>query len=119
MVLGVRRWRVVLALAVLAGGLGYGGCRLWRAWRYRIALVEIQQQIQAQRYGAAARNLTALLAWEPGSDEAACLLGNCERARGRTQAADEAWARVPPSSGLAASAMMGRAGLTGGSRAAC
>ncbi|MGP0069621.1 MAG: tetratricopeptide repeat protein [Isosphaeraceae bacterium] len=111
MVLSVRRWGVVLALAVLAGGLGYGGRRLWRAWRYRIALVEIQQQIQAQRYGAAARNLTALLAWEPGSDEAACLLGNCERARGRPQAADEAWARVPPSSGLAASAMMGRAGL--------
>jgi thioredoxin-like negative regulator of GroEL len=111
MVLGVRRWGVVLGLAVLVGGLGYVGCRLWRAWRYRIALVEVQQQIQAQRYGAAARNLAAVLAWEPGSDEAACLLGNCERARGRTQAADEAWARVPPSSPLAASALMGRASI--------
>jgi len=111
MVLGVRRWGVVLVLAVLVGGLGYVGCRLWRARHYRIALVEIQQQIQAQRYGTAARNLAALLAWEPGSDEAACLLGNCERARGRTQAADEAWARVPPSSRLAASAMLGRASV--------
>jgi enediyne biosynthesis protein E4 len=111
MVLGVRRWAVVLVLAVLVGGLGYVGYRLWRSWRYRIALVEVQQQIQAQRYGAAARNLAALLAWEPGSDEAACLLGNCERARDRPQAADEAWARVPPSSTLAASAMMGRASV--------
>lgn len=111
MVLGVRRWGVVLVLVVLVGGLGYVGYRLWRSWRCRIALVEVQQQIQAQRYGAAARNLAALLAWEPGSDEAACLLGNCERARDRPQAADEAWARVPPSSPLAASAMMGRASV--------
>jgi enediyne biosynthesis protein E4 len=111
MVLGARRWRLVLVLAVLAGGLGYVGCRLWMAWRHRIALLEIQQQIQTQRYGTAVRNLTALLAWEPGSDEAACLLGNCERARGQTQAADEAWARVPPSSLLAPSALMGRASL--------
>jgi len=111
MVLGVRRWGLVLVLAVLLGGLGYVGCRLGRAWRYRIALVEIHQQIQAERYGAAARNLAGLLAWEPGSDEAACLLGNCERARGRIQAADEAWARVPPSSRLAASAMLGRASV--------
>ncbi len=111
MVLGVRRWVAVLVLVVLVGGLGYVGCRLGRAWRYRIALVEIQQQIRAQRYGAAARDLDALLAWEPGSDEAACLLGNCERARGRIQAADEAWARIPPISPLAASAMLGRASL--------
>ncbi len=111
MVLGVRRWRVVLVLAALVCGFGYVGYRLWRARHYRSALVEIQQEIQAQRYGAAARNLTALLAWEPGSDEAACLLASCERSRGRAQAADEAWARVPPSSKLAASALMGRAGI--------
>ena len=111
MVLGMRRWRVVLVLAVLVGGLSYVGGGLWRAWRSRIALAEIQQQIQAQRYGSAARNLAAFLTWEPGSDEAACLLGDCERARGRPQAADEAWARVPPGSPLAMTAIMGRASL--------
>ncbi len=111
MVLSVRRWPVVLLIAALAGGSGYLGLRLWKGWRLRNALVEIRQQLQSQRFAAAARSLTALLEWEPSSDEAACLLGNCERARGRPQAADLAWARVPPTSRLAASAIMGRASL--------
>ncbi len=106
-----RRWWLVCSLVVFAGGLIYGGRRLWRAWSYRTAVVEIQTQIHAGRHGAAARNLAALLDWEPGSDEAAYLLGVCEKARGRTAAADEAWARVPPRSRFAASAILGRASL--------
>ena len=101
------RWGLVLALAALAGGLGYGGwCLLW-AWRSRTALVEIREQVQAGRHGAAARNLAALLAWDPSSDEAAYLLGLCEKARRRTDSADEAWARIPPGSRFAPPAIVG------------
>ena len=57
----VRRWLWVV-LPAMAAGVAYGGWRLERAWRYRTALVEIREQIQAGRHGAAARNLAALLA---------------------------------------------------------
>src|SRR5262249_12641501 len=66
---------------------------------------------QAGRHAVAARNLAALLAWEPDSDEAAYLLGLCEKARGRGDAASEAWARIPPGSRFAAPAVLGRATL--------
>jgi enediyne biosynthesis protein E4 len=105
---GTWRWGWVLALAVVAGA-AYGGWRLVRAWQYKTALVQIREQIQAGLHGTAARNLAALLAWEPGSDEAAYLLGLCEKARGRTEAADEAWDRIPPGSRFAPMAIVGRA----------
>ena len=57
--------------------------------------------------GLAARKLIALLAWQPDSDEALYLLGTCEMARGRTEAAAEAWARVPPGSSFAPRAILG------------
>src|SRR3954466_11186160 len=98
MIGNARRWGLVLALAALAGGVGYGGWCLLRAWRSRTALAEIREQVQAGRHGAAARNLAALLAWDPGSDEAAYLMGLCEKARSRTDSADGAWARIPPNS---------------------
>ena len=81
-------WSVAMGmvLAMALAGVAYGGWRLVRAWRYRTALVEIREQVQAGRHGVAARNLAAVLAWEPGSDEAAYLLGVCEKARGRTEA---------------------------------
>ena len=107
---GLRRWVWVLVLAV-AAGVAYGGWRLARAWRYRTALVEIRKLVQAGRHGLAAQNLAAVLAWEPGSDEAAYLLGLCEKARGRTRAADEAWVRVPPDSRFAPPAIVGRAAM--------
>ncbi len=108
---GVRRWGVLLAMAALAGGLGYGGWRLREAWRHRTALVEIRAQIQAGRHGVAARNLAELLDREPGSDEVAYLLGVCEKARGRAEPAEEAWARIPPGSAFAAPAIVGRGSL--------
>ena len=52
--------------------------------------------------------LLALLAREPDSGEARYLLGTCEIARGRPGPADEAWARVPPSSPFAVQAILGR-----------
>jgi enediyne biosynthesis protein E4 len=96
-------------MIVVAAGLFYGGWRLVRAWRYRTALVQIREHIQAGRHGSAARNLAAVLAWEPGSDEAAYLLGVCEKARGKTEAANQAWVRIPPDSRFAPLAIVGRA----------
>jgi predicted Zn-dependent protease len=54
------------------------------------------------------QNLTALLAWKPDSDEALYLVGTCELARRRHQAAAAAWARVLLRSPFAAQAMVGR-----------
>ena len=110
MIRSARCWMWVLVLAV-ATGVAYGGWRLARAWRYRTALVEIRKQVQAGRHGVAARNLATVLASEPGSDEATYLLGVCEKARGRTEAADEAWVRVPPGSRFAPPAIAGRAAI--------
>ena len=44
----------------------------------------------------AAKDLLELLDRNPGSDEALYLLGTCEKARGRTAAAAEAWAKISP-----------------------
>ena len=102
------RWRRVLLLAVAAAGLIGGGWKLWEHRRYRRAMVEIKQEIQAGRHGHAARKLETLLAWKPDSDEAVYLLGVCEKARGRTQDAFGAWERVSPASPFSARAIQGR-----------
>jgi thioredoxin-like negative regulator of GroEL len=109
MIGSARRWGWVLVPAVVVGGLMYGGWRLLRAWRHRAALVGIREQVQGGLYGLAARDLAALLAREPGSDEALYLLGFCEKARGRTEAAGASWARVAPASRFAPPALVGRA----------
>jgi thioredoxin-like negative regulator of GroEL len=110
MMRNVRQW-VWVAVLTVAAGAAYGGWRLAKAWRTRTALVEIREQVQAGRHGVAARTLAAVLAREPGSDEAAYLLGLCEKARGRTEAADEAWVLVPPGSRFAPPAIAGRAAM--------
>ncbi len=107
---GFRRWMWVLVLALVAGS-AYGGWRLMKAWRYRTALVEIRKEVQAGRHAIAARDLAVVLTWEPDSDEAAYLLGLCEKARGRTDQADQAWARVPPGSRFAPPSIVGRAAM--------
>jgi enediyne biosynthesis protein E4 len=105
-----RRWAGVVVL-VAVGGAAYGGCRLSNAWRYRTALAEIREHIQAGRHAIAARNLGEVLKRDPGSDEALYLLGLCEKARGRSDAASEVWGRVPPTSRFAPSALTGRAAI--------
>jgi enediyne biosynthesis protein E4 len=105
----VRRWGRGLALAAVAGGALYGCWWLSRVWRHRAALVDIREHVWAGRHATAARNLAELLAWEPGSDEAIYLLGVCENARGRTVAAEAAWARIRPGSEFAVSAIQARA----------
>jgi enediyne biosynthesis protein E4 len=103
-----RRWVWMAVLAIVVGS-AYGGWRLVRAWRFRAALVQVRELVQAGRHAVAARDLAILLDREPGSDEAAYLLGLCEKARGRNEAADQAWGRIPPDSRFASPAIVGRA----------
>jgi thioredoxin-like negative regulator of GroEL len=71
-------------------------------------MAEIEDEMDSGRHGTAARRLNALLAWQPDSEEALCLLGECELARGHPEAAEAAWARVPPASRFAPRAILGR-----------
>ena len=105
---GGRGRRRVLLLAVVAAALICGGWKLWELRRYRRAMAEIKQEIQAGRHGHAVRKLVMLSAWKPDSDEAAYLLGVCEKARGQAQAAFQAWERVSPGSPFGARAIQGR-----------
>jgi enediyne biosynthesis protein E4 len=59
-------------------------------------------------HATAARKLSAVLARQPSSDRALYLLGACEMAQGRVQAADEAWARLPADSPFAPQGILGR-----------
>jgi tetratricopeptide (TPR) repeat protein len=95
---GSRPWRLALLTFSIVAILSAAGWRYWQVRRYQGAMAEVNGQMAAGRHGLAARNLAALLAWKPGSDEAIYLLGVCERARERPDAAAEAWMRVPPDS---------------------
>jgi enediyne biosynthesis protein E4 len=101
------RWPIVLLLTAVTLGLLWGSWKCWEAWRYETAIAQIEEEIEKGLYGRAAKDLVALLAWHSGSDEAAFLLGTCESARGRTQAASEAWALIPPDSSFSPKAMVG------------
>ena len=111
MKVSTRRWGLLVALVAVTGGLSYGGWRLWRALSYRTALTEIRGQIDEKRHAVAARNLAKVLALEPGSDEAAYLLGLCEKALGRADRASQVWARIPAGSRYGTLAVVGRAAL--------
>ena len=98
-----------MTLAVVAGVLLFS-VAAWRSWevrRHRRDMEQARAEMQAGRYGHAARTLLSLAAGGPGWDEAAYLLGVCEKARGRGPAAADAWARVPPGSPFAEQAIQG------------
>jgi tetratricopeptide (TPR) repeat protein len=97
---------LTLWLALGAGAL-WGGLKWWEIRRYRRAMAAIEQEMENGLHGLAARNLATLLDWSPGSDEAAFLLGICEKARGRPAQAAAAWARVPADSSFAPNAILG------------
>jgi enediyne biosynthesis protein E4 len=101
---GRRHWALALAVIAAAGLVWF----LW-TWRqsrvYGGTMAEIKAEMAAGRHAIAARNLTELIAHNPGSDEAAYLLGVCEQARARNPAAAAAWARVTPGSSFSARAI--------------
>ncbi len=96
-----------MLLTLVAAAVLWGGWKWWDVRHYRRAMAEIEEEMENGLHGTAARNLTALLARRPNSDEALYLLGTCEMARGRTQSASEAWARVTPDSVFAPRAILG------------
>ena len=103
-----RRWTTMGLTAVAALGLFWGGWKWWENRRYKRAMADITDEIEDGRYGTAGRKLTELLTWKPDSAEALYLLGTCEMARGRPEAAAEAWTRVAPDSRFAPMAILGR-----------
>jgi len=102
------RSRRVLVLSVVAAGVFSSAWCWWQVKRDRQAIAEAREQIKAGLPGTAARKLIAILARKPDSDEAAYLLGTCELARGRPDAALVAWARVSPDSQFAARSFQNR-----------
>jgi tetratricopeptide (TPR) repeat protein len=99
MAMGRRRRWLIRAVAILVSGIAIGaGSKWWQNHQIRHSITEINAEIAAGRHAIAARRLTELLTWAPGCDEAAYLLGVSEQARGRTEQAEKAWARVTPGS---------------------
>jgi enediyne biosynthesis protein E4 len=106
-----RRWRLVLAL-LCGAGLVSGGW-VWRTHRlYKNAMEEIEAEIMAGQNAIACRNLNKLLSWNADPTGGIVYrLGSCELARGRNQAAGEAWALVVPGSAFSERAIQGRMNL--------
>jgi tetratricopeptide (TPR) repeat protein len=105
---GKRHWRLLLAFFVGTGFVA-GGWFGWSYWRYRGAMDEIDADIIAGRFAIACRSLEALLSQTSDSNgRIGYLLGSCELARGRNQAADKAWAAVTPGCAFAQKALESR-----------
>jgi len=104
-----RRRRRFLLTALCGAGLLSGGWAWWADRRYKSAMEEIELDIMAGRYAIACRNLHQLLSWNSDRKGGIVyLLGSCELARGRNQAAAEAWERVVPGSAFSERAIRGR-----------
>jgi hypothetical protein len=106
--LGTRRAkRGILAVGglLIVGGLAWG----LRSWWSRRVLEAASRDYAAGRYAVARGRLATLETFWPEQAEVALLLGLCERAAGRTDAALAAWSRVPPGSALADQAAQLRA----------
>jgi tetratricopeptide (TPR) repeat protein len=104
MTAGKRRWAALLLFGLFALGAFWVGWSLWQRRNYRRALAESRKEIKAGRYGHAVLILAALAHRNSDSGEAAYMLGVCEKARGRFQAARDAWALVPAASPFATAA---------------
>jgi enediyne biosynthesis protein E4 len=102
-----RRWRLAPWL-LAAAGLLWGCWAWWRDQSDRDAIARIELEMANGRFSTAANRLGELLKRSPDSEEAAVLLGRCEKERGRIRAADAAFARVAPGSPLAHQAILAR-----------
>jgi tetratricopeptide (TPR) repeat protein len=103
-----RAWRWLVPIGAIGAAYIAFAWRSWEVRRYREALADAKADIRADRHATAARKMVELLAWKPDCDEAAYLLGSCERAKGRTDAAERAWSRVAPGSPFGPQAVLGR-----------
>jgi tetratricopeptide (TPR) repeat protein len=105
------RWTAVIVSVLVIGGLCGCGWRWWDVRRYKSAMAGIDEAIGHGRYATAARELSTLLDWRPGSDRATYLRGVCEKALGQPGKADATWAAIPPDSIYSGRAIAGRAEL--------
>jgi tetratricopeptide (TPR) repeat protein len=72
-------------------------------------MAEIESDVMSGRYAIACRKLERLLSWKADRNGGIVyLLGSCELARGRSEAAAKAWARVEPGSMFSERAIRGR-----------
>ncbi len=96
--------------AALALALGYVGYLGVQSWLDRARLDRAMRDLSRGDYAAAAPQFAAMARRRPGDAEVEFRLGECERARGRHDAALAAWSRVPPGSarGLDAALARGR-----------
>jgi enediyne biosynthesis protein E4 len=100
--------RILFFIFLVVGGVFFGGWKWWEFQHHRQTMAEIENEIVSGLHGSAGRKLTSILARQPNSAEALYLLGTLEMARGRPDAASEAWARVPPGSDCAPQAIEAR-----------
>ena len=89
--------------------LGWGASWTVAEWQFRAGLKKARADIYSRRFEAAGHWLAAQSASRPYQAEAAFLLGICEDAAGRHEAALTAWARVPPGSSWGPNAAIARA----------
>jgi tetratricopeptide (TPR) repeat protein len=108
MTAGKWRWAALSLFVLFVLGSFWVGVSWWQRRNHRSALAESRREMKAGRYGHAVRILAALKDRDSHSGEAAYLLGVCEKARGRFQAAVEAWALVPAGSAFATAATLKR-----------
>src|SRR4051812_31676645 len=105
-----------MRLRRLAPGLAAGGVLLlagWLAaegWQRRSSLERARREVERGQYGAARERLAGLATRWPRQAEVAYLLGLCEQAAGRPEAALAAWSRLPPGPPFAVRAAVPRAG---------
>ena len=89
----------------------------WLAWQWwdahgrRRAVAEIEAAMRGGQFDRAVEQLTLLSKNRPRFDEAAYLLGVCEKVRGHNEAAIHAWERVSSRSPFGGRAILGRMDL--------
>jgi enediyne biosynthesis protein E4 len=105
-----RRWLLVILGVALVLAI-WGTARVVDSWRYRASLERAKARIAARLPHEARRLLTEAAARWPGEGEARFLLGACEQALGRPDAAEAAWSSVPTASPFAVHAAMFRGRL--------
>ena len=105
-----RRWLLVI-LGVALVFASWGTARVVDSWRYRASLEQAKGRIASGLPHEARRLLAESAARWPGEGEVRFLLGACEQALGRPDAAEAAWSRVPANSPFAGHAAMLRVRL--------